>query len=120
MVKRGSGSWGFLGPALGASGGQFLSFLEAVAVGFDVDDLGAVDEAIDEGDDTGGVGEDLVPLGEGLVGAEQNRLAGVVAPRDDLEEEVGVAAIIGQVPDLVDAEKMRHGVSSHATGETGG
>ena len=71
MVKRGSGSWGLLRPALSASGGELLGLLEAVAVGFDVDHLGAVDEAIDEGDDAGGVGEDLAPFGERLVGAQE-------------------------------------------------
>jgi hypothetical protein len=47
---------------LGAGGAQFLGFFEAVALGVDVDDLGAVDEAVDEGDDAGGVGEDLAQL----------------------------------------------------------
>ena len=95
-----SGSRGFLGSPLGAGGGELLGLFEAVAVGFDVDDLGTVDEAVDEGDDAGGVGEDLVPLGEGLVGAEQDGLACVVAAGDDLEEEVVVAAVVGQVSDL--------------------
>jgi hypothetical protein len=31
------------------------------------DDLGAVHQPVDEGDHAGGVGEDLVPLAEGLV-----------------------------------------------------
>src|SRR5690349_12675539 len=46
MVKRGSGSWELLRPALGASGGELFGLLEAVAVRFDVDHLGAVDEPI--------------------------------------------------------------------------
>ena len=37
---------------------KLLGLFEAVAVGFDVDDLGAVDEAIDQPDDAGGVRKD--------------------------------------------------------------
>jgi hypothetical protein len=83
-----------LAAALGAGGAELFGFLEAVALGFDFDDLGAVDEAVDEGDDAGGVGEDLAPFGEGLVGAEEQRSVGVVATSDDLEQEVGVAAVV--------------------------
>jgi hypothetical protein len=53
---------------LSASSGFFLGFLEPVGVSLDGDDLTAVDESVDEGDDGGCVGKDLVPLGEGLVG----------------------------------------------------
>src|SRR4051812_41616651 len=97
---------------LGASGVELLGFLEAVALGVDVDDLRAVDEAIYEGDDAGGVREDLAPRGEGLVGTEEDGLVDVVATGDDLEEEIGVAAVVGEVADLVDAEEMRHGVAA--------
>jgi hypothetical protein len=34
--------------------------------------LGLVDETVDQGDDAGGVGEDLVPLLEALVGGDYN------------------------------------------------
>ena len=47
--------------------GSFAGFLEAVGLAFDGQDLGIVDEAIDQGDDAGGVGEDLTPLGEWAV-----------------------------------------------------
>src|SRR4051812_26413836 len=84
-----------LGAALlRADGVQLLRFLQAVAVGLDLDDLGAVDEAVDERDDAGGVREDLGPLRECLVRAEDDGLVGVVAPRDDLEEEIGVAVVV--------------------------
>jgi hypothetical protein len=62
-----------------ARGAELLGFLEAIAVGLDLDDLGAMDEPVDEGDDAGGVREDFAPLREGLVGAEQDGLVGVVA-----------------------------------------
>jgi hypothetical protein len=107
----GSGSWGFLGSPLGAGGGERLGLLEAVAVGLDVDDLGAMDEAVDEGVDAGGVGEDPVPLGEGLVGAEQDGLAGVVAAGDDLEEEIGIATVVGQVRSSMARTSRSQGLS---------
>jgi hypothetical protein len=47
---------GLPGALLVASSGEFLGLFETVAVGFDVDDLGAVDEAVDEGDDAAACG----------------------------------------------------------------
>jgi hypothetical protein len=44
-----------------------LSFFEAVAVAVDGEDLGAMHQPIHEGDDAGGVGEDLIPFAKGLV-----------------------------------------------------
>jgi hypothetical protein len=65
-----------------------------------LDDLGPVDESVDDGDDAGGVWEDLAPLGKGLVGCNEDGL-GLVASGDDLVEEVGVAVVIGEVSELV-------------------
>lgn len=70
-----------------------LAVFWAVAVGADVDHLGAVDEAVDESNDAGGVSKDLAPLRERLVGAEQHGLLRFVAARHDFEEQVGVAAV---------------------------
>jgi hypothetical protein len=44
-----------------------LSLFEAVAVAVDREDFGAMHQTIDEGDDAGSVGEDLVPFAEGFV-----------------------------------------------------
>src|SRR5687767_172446 len=93
------GYW-FSGAALGASSVQLLGFFQPVAVSLDVDDLGAMDEAVDEGDDAGRMGKDLAPFGEGLVGAEEDGLVGVVAACDDLEEEVGVAVVVRKIANL--------------------
>lgn len=38
-------------------------------------------------------GKNLAPFGEGLVGAQEQGQVGVVAPGDDLEEEVSIAAV---------------------------
>lgn len=66
-------------------------------IGLDVDHFGAMDEAVDQRDDAGGVREYLTPLGEGLVGAAQHWLRSVVAPSDNLEEQIGVAAVVGVI-----------------------
>jgi hypothetical protein len=105
---------------LGSGGAELLGLLEAVAVGLDVDDLGAVDESVDEGDDAGSVREDFAPLRESLVGAEEDGLVSVVAAGDDLEEEVGVATVVGEVADLIDAEDLRDGVAAESAAEGGG
>jgi hypothetical protein len=54
-----------------AAAGFFLGFFEAVGIGLDGDHLAAMDEAIDQGDDRGGIREDLAPLGKLLVGGDQ-------------------------------------------------
>ena len=48
----------------GALLGALTRFLEAVGFAVDGQDFGVVDEAIDERDDTGGVGEDFAPFSE--------------------------------------------------------
>ncbi len=54
--------------SLGLGFSAFLGFLEAIAVGLNLDDLSAMGEPVDEGDGAGGVGEDLGPFAERLVG----------------------------------------------------
>jgi hypothetical protein len=63
-----------------------------------------VDEAVDERDRTAGVREDGRPVTEGQVGGE-HETAFFVAARDDLEEQVGGAGVVGQISDLVDHEE---------------
>jgi len=55
------------GAQRGFGRGLLLSFFEAIAVAVDGEDLGAMHQAIDEGDDAGGVWEDLVPFTKALV-----------------------------------------------------
>nr|WP_281356427.1 hypothetical protein [Acrocarpospora macrocephala] len=55
-------------------------------------------------EDRGGqdlVGEDLSPLAEGLVAGDDDR-ALLVAAGYELEDEVGVGSIQGQIADLID------------------
>ena len=51
----------------------FLGLLAAIGIAVDGDDLGVVDEAVDEGDDAGGVGEGFAPLSEGAVSPSLTR-----------------------------------------------
>ena len=49
-----------------------------------------MDQAVDERDHAGGVGEHLGPFGKGLVGGDEGALF-LVATADELEEQIGVA-----------------------------
>lgn len=79
-----------------------------------------MDEAIDEGDDAGGVGEDLAPSSEGLVGGEEDGGVCGVAPGDDLEEEVCVSLMAGEVSNLIDAQELGCEVGPEPALERGG
>ena len=83
-----------------------MRFLEAVAFALDGEDLGVVDEAIDQGDDAGGVGEDLAPFCERAVGGDHGALV-LVTAADELEQQIGMAVGIGEVADLVDGQDSR-------------
>ena len=59
---------GFGGGALfSALFGVLFGLFEAERVSFDLNDLCMMDKAVDQRNDTGGIGKDLVPLGEGAV-----------------------------------------------------
>ena len=51
-----------------------MSFLEAIGIAFDGDDLGVVQETVDQRDDTGGVRKDFVPFSERTIGGDQRLL----------------------------------------------
>jgi hypothetical protein len=86
--------------------GVFTSFLrirrlteavifEPVAVALDVDDLGVMKETAEDGRGDHSATEKLLPVAEALVRG-QDRGALLVALGDELEEEVGLAAIAGR------------------------
>ena len=75
--------------------GAFLRLLEAIGFALDGEDLGVVDQAIDHGDDAGGVWKDLAPFGEGPVGGD-DRAVVLVSAADHLEQQIGMA--IGRGP----------------------
>src|SRR5215470_17611671 len=117
-IGRWGGSW--LGPPPLGSPGCSALFRLLVPVGLAIEsvDLGMMDEAIDEGDDAGSVGEHLVPFDERTVGSDE-RARLLVAARDELEEEVGVAVGVGEVADLIDDEEARTYVAAQAPAQCG-
>ena len=68
--------------------------LESVAVAFEDDDVGVVDEPVDHGGDGDGVAEDLCPGGEVLVGGDDEG-GSFVAGGDELVEEGGGVGVEG-------------------------
>ncbi len=68
-----------------------------------------VDDAVDERRGASGVGEDGRPVAEREV-RRQHEAALLVAAAHDLEEKVGVARVVREVPDLVEAEEWTRGV----------
>jgi len=87
--------------ALLARGGAVLGLAEAVALALDADDVGVVDHAVDERGSARRVGKDGGPLLEREVRGEDEALS-LVAAADDLEEEIGISVVEGEIADLVD------------------
>ena len=78
-----------------------VAVFESVAVAFEGDDFGVVDEPVDHGGGDGGVTEDFAPAAEGFVAGDDER-GSFVAGGDELEEQVGGVGFEGDVADLVD------------------
>jgi hypothetical protein len=74
--------------------------LVAPRIGIDVDLMAVLGEAVDECDDAGCSGEDCAPLLESEIGRDDRR-ALLVAPADDVEENVSGSAVAGQVTKFV-------------------
>ena len=98
--------------------GSPLCFFEAVGLAVDGQDLGVVDEAVDQRDDAGSVGEDLAPLGERAVGCDDGAVA-LVTAADELEQEIGVAVGIGEISDLIDGEEVGVSIVAQAPTQRG-
>ena len=78
-------------------------FAHAVGVALDVEDGGAVEEAVQGGGGHDGVAcEDVATIGEGLVGGDDGGEMLFVADADHLEEERGLLGVEAEVADLVD------------------
>ena len=75
-----------------------------------------VDEAVDGGDGGGFVGEDAVPLSEGLVGGDEEG-AVFVACGDEFEEDAGFGLILGDVGEVVEDEEVVSVEASEQVGE---
>src|SRR5271163_168628 len=96
----------------------FTGLLQAIGLAFDGDDLGVVDEAVDQRDDAGGVWEHLAPLREWAVGGDQRALV-LIATRNQFEHQIGVAVRVGQIAHFVDHQQLRPGVMAQTAAEVG-
>ena len=82
---------------------KFLALFEAIGFALDVDHRTVMQDAVQDRGGNGDVGEDLVPLRKGLVGGK-NRGGFLIAPGDELEEQVRALDIHGKIADFVDDE----------------
>ncbi len=79
-----------------------LGLAMPVTLALDETDLGMMGEPIDQCRHAARVGEDVGPVAEGEVRRDDDRLV-FISPRDDLEEQVRCARVVGEVADFVDA-----------------
>jgi hypothetical protein len=73
-----------------------------------------MDDAVNERSRAGRVGEDSRPVAESQVGRQDEALA-FVSTADHLEQEVGVASVVGQVANFVDAQNRTRAVVTKPT-----
>ena len=81
------------------------SLAEPVRLPTDDDDLGVVEEAVEDGGGAGGVGQEVGPLLEGPV-AGDHQAAGLVGGGHEAEEVVGGDAVEGTEAELVDDDRF--------------
>ena len=75
-----------------------MGFLPTPVFPFDLDDVGVVGDAVDEGDCAGGVRKDGCPVLGGQVGGQGDQFTGLLSASHDLEEDVGNATVVGEIP----------------------
>ena len=66
---------------------KFFAFFQAIGFAFDVDHRTVMQDTVQDRGGNGDIGEDLIPLGEGLVGSKDGRGL-LIAPGDELEAQV--------------------------------
>jgi hypothetical protein len=77
-----------------------------------------MDEAIDEGDDAGSVGEDFMPFAKDPVSGD-DRVPFLIAATDELEQEVGMTIGVGEIADLIDDQESRACIVAHPPAKRG-
>jgi hypothetical protein len=80
---------------------SFDGFAAPVAFDIHLEDGGMMDEAVDCGERHGGIGKDLSPFAEWLVGGDEHGSA-LVAGADQLEQHAGLGLILGDVGEVVE------------------
>ena len=64
-----------------------------------------VHDAIDGQEGHGGIGEDLTPLAEGLVGGDQQRST-LIACAYQLEQDARLRLVLGEIGDVVEDQQV--------------
>ena len=64
-----------------------------------------MNETIDCGERHGGIGEDLSPFAERLVGGDEHR-ATFVSCADELEQHAGLGLVIGDIGEIVEDQEV--------------
>src|SRR2546428_8139918 len=103
-----------------AGGGFQLAFTDAIRSALKDGDVGVMGEAVEEGGDAGGIGEDGVPLFEGFIGRQQDGLA-LVTVVNDFEEQVGGVGVVSDIATFVNDQQGGAGVEAElAAAQAGG
>ena len=76
-----------------------------VAVDVDFEDRGVMDEVIDGGQRHGGIGEDLAPFAERLVGGDEGGAA-LVAGADEFEQDGRFGLILADIGEVIEDQQM--------------
>ena len=80
---------------------KFLAFFKAIGLALDVDRRAVMQDTVQDRGGNGYIGKDLIPLGKGLVGSKDCRGL-LIAPGDELEEQVRALNVHGKIADLID------------------
>ena len=84
---------------------SFDGVAPAIALDVHLEDGRVMDEAIDGGERHGGIGKDLSPFAEGLVGGDEHR-SSFVAGADQLEQHAGLGLVLGDVGEVVEDQQV--------------
>ena len=76
-----------------------------------VEDLGVIDESVDDGVSDGIVGKDLIKLSEGDIGRGDSAKRGIVSCGKDLEKQIRCLIVQGHVTEFVNDEHLRSSVT---------
>ena len=88
---------------------------EPVGLGAGLDDVGVEGDAVDDGGDEAGVGDDFAPFAEGEVRGDGD--AGLLLSfGQDLEQQLAASGVELDVAELVEAEQIEAAVAADEAG----